>query len=218
MLRRRDMLIGAGAVLAAPRAAPAQTFSLPPSGVLAFRIMRLGSQIGAHESGFETAGDVMTMRAETEIVVRLLGIPVFRFTHSVTERWQGGRLFSLDTRTNDDGTPYWVAARRDGAALAVQGSAQAAYTAPDDALPMTHWNIGELGVPKINPQKGNLLRPLVADRGMAEVADGSGGTISARHYNFSGDATLDVWFDAERRWAALAFLGSDQSAITLQRR
>lgn len=218
MLRRRDILIGTASVLAAPRPAPGQILSLPTTGVLAFRIVRFGSQIGAHETRFEIAGDATTVRAETEIVVRLLGIAVFRFTHSVVERWQGGRFVGLDTRTNDDGTQYWVTARRDGVALSVQGSAQAAYNAPDEALPMMHWNIGELGVPKINPQKGNLLRPLVSDRGMTEVADAAGGTVGARRYNFSGDATLDVWFDSERRWAALAFLGSDQSLITLQRR
>jgi hypothetical protein len=124
---------------------------------------------------------------------------------------------ALETTTNDDGTEYWVKVTREAAGLTVTGSAQPRYVAPPEALAMTHWNRGEVPVPKINPQKGDLLRPVVADRGMERIVNAAGNPISARHYNFSGQAILDVWYDTEDHWAALAFLGGDQSQITLER-
>lgn len=220
-MRRRVLLAGA-ALAASARAGLAQPASaplpIPPSGRLSFRIMRHGDQIGEHNSTFEQKDDVLTIRADAEIVVRILAIPVFRFVHHVVERWQGGRFMSLETTTNDDGTPYRVNVERGPAGLVVTGSAQPRYMAPPEALPMTHWNHAELGVPKINPQKGDLLRPVVTDRGLTQIPTASGAKISARQYNFSGQAILDVWFDTNDRWAALAFLGSDQSQITLERR
>jgi len=225
MLRRRALLLGAGSMVGAvgvPSAGFADPGSdglpLPPGGKLSFRIMRNGDQIGVHDSTFETSGDLMTMRAEVEIVVRILRIPLFRYTHSVVERWRGGQFFSLETRTNDDGKPFTVSAAREASGLIVSGSAEPRYTAPPEAMPMTHWNRAEVAVPKINPQKGNLLRPVVADLGMTTVPAATGATIRARRFNYSGEAILDVWFDEAGQWAALAFLGGDQSQITLERR
>jgi Family of unknown function (DUF6134) len=217
MPRRRILLLGG--TVAASRLAPATASGLPipPGGRLAFRIMRKGSQIGEHHSSFEIRDDVMTMRVDVEIVVHILGIPIFRYVHNVVEQWWGGRFMLLETRTNDDGTPYTVIARREDGGLTVSGSAQPRYIAPPDALPMTHWNRAEVTVPKINPQKGDLLRPVVADLGFTEVQNAAGALIRARRYNYSGQAILDVWFDEEGQWAGLAFLGSDQSKIMLER-
>jgi hypothetical protein len=219
-LHRRAMLMGAvagGVISGGSAALPATGLPIPPGGKLSFRIMRKGNVIGAHESIFETNGDIMTMRAEVEIVVRILSIPLFRFTHSVVERWRGGQFSSLETRTNDDGKPYTVSVSREASGIIVHGSAQQRYTAPPEALPMTHWNSAEIPAPKIDPRNGDLLRPLVADHGLTFVPSVTG-TIRARRYNFSGQATLDVWYDEACQWAALAFLGGDQSQITLERR
>ena len=213
----RRAVVGAAMLGASSARAETGRLPVPPGGQLAFRVMRQGSMIGEHHLTFTAEGGAMTMRADVEIVVRLIGVPVFRFAHHAVEHWQGGRLVAFASRTNDDGRAYWVQAQREPAGLAVSASAVPRYTAPTNALPMTHWNRAELGVPKINPERGDLLRPVVTDRGVTLVPDAYGGTIAARRYNFSGEATLDVWFDTDDRWAALAFLGGDQSPITLER-
>lgn len=215
------MMLGAALVGGAPpaMALPASArLPVPPAGRLAFRIMRQGSKIGEHVSTFEVKDDLLTICASAEIVVHLMGIPVFRYAHQAVERWQAGRFMSLETKTNDDGTHFWVRVEREAAGLAVLGSVQPRYVAPAEALAMTHWNRAELSVPKINPQKGDLLRPKVADRGVERIPSAAGGPIAAHRYNFTGQAILDVWYDTDEHWAALAFLGGDQSLITLERK
>lgn len=219
LIDRRTLLLGAGlaSTTTIGMAEASSALPVPPLGRLGFRIMRQGSRIGEHHSTFERKGDALTIRAEAEIIVRLMGISVFRYAHHATEQWQGGEFATLQTKTNDDGTSYWVDAERAGSGLVVSGSAQNRYVAPAEALPMTHWNRSQVRLPKINPQKGDLLRPAVIDRGIEQVAVASGGTIAARRYQFTGQAILDVWYDADGYWAALAFLGGDQSRITLER-
>ena len=217
LIDRRTMLLGVGALPVAMTVEAPPHLPIPPGGQLAFQIRRKGDKIGEHSSVFDVKGDALTINSHAEIVVHMIGIPVFRYMHRAVERWQGGSFMSLETTTNDDGTEYWVRVERQPAGLVVTGSAQKRYVAPPEALAMTHWNRTEVSVPKINPQKGDLLRPTVSDRGMERIATASGAMIAARHYNFSGQAILDLWYDTEDHWAGLAFLGGDQSQITLER-
>jgi hypothetical protein len=212
---RRGFIFAGGAFAAMP--AFAGLISAPPGRSLGFHVTRKGSVIGTHMLSFEGQGDDLTVRVAVDLAVGFGPITVFRYTHRATEVWQNGRVVSLDTTTNDDGTRHTVTARRTDAGLVVEGTKAARYTAPDSALPATHWNRKMLDGPMINTQDGRLMRPTVQAVGTDAIPTAGGGTIVASHFAMSGDALLDTWYDASSNWAGICFKAGDGSVVRYER-
>lgn len=123
----------------------------------------------------------------------------------------------MTAETNDDGTRAYARLRREDGQLVVEGSKSGRYVAPEVALAATHWNVAELSGPMINPQNGELLRPRVANRGETALATDAATPVRATHYALSGDVALDLWYDMDLTWQALAFSGSDGSLVRYER-
>ena len=81
---------------------------------LTFTVMRNGDEIGTHEIEITSRGDRMEVEIETEVAVKLAFITVYNFDHEGHEVWQGGRLVSYESRTDDDGTEKSLRARAAG--------------------------------------------------------------------------------------------------------
>lgn len=209
MIGRRAILAGS-ACLAAVRPASA-ALPVPPGNRLAFSIMRKGSAIGTHVLAFEPAGDRLTVHVAADIAVSLGPIVLFRYRHRATERWEGGRVVSLESETNDDGTKIQARMWREGGPLIVESSAMPRYTAPPNATPATHWNRAMLDGPMINNQDGKLLRPTIASLGTTTALPGW--PRAATGYALRGDADLDTWYDTSPLWVGLVFKGRDGAEI-----
>jgi hypothetical protein len=225
-ISRRNLVIGGGAFLCAPRllADPASTpaaksglLSTPPGKSLGFDVMRKGSKIGTHVLTFDQDGDKLTVNVDVELKVGVGFIVLFRYKHHATEVWQGGQLVSLDTVTNDDGTPNKVTGRRAVDGFKVEGTKAHLYTAPDDALPATHWNRKMLDGPMINTQDGRLMRPKITPMGSDLIPVATGAKIPAQHFAMSGDAILDTYYDGTPNWVGLNFKAGDGSLILYER-
>jgi hypothetical protein len=154
---------------------------------------------------FEPEGDVLTVRVAMDLVFKIAGITLYRYSHQVVERWQGQQVMALDAQTNVNGTLLTVSARREGGGLMVQGTKVPRYAAPADALPATHWNQRELDGPWINPQDGRIMRPHVVVKGMETIPAANGASLRARHYAVTGDVQLDMFYDDHGAWAGLSF-------------
>lgn len=190
---------------------------IPPGDALGFRIMRNGSRIGTHSVQFTRTGEALLVHSEVEILVRLGPIPLFRYRHHNHERWHGGLFDSIDSKTNDDGTPDWALARRETGGIVVQGERVARYLAPPHAIAATHWNRTELGVPLINPQNAKLMHVPVAPPVADTVPLASGARIAATRYVASGDMPLTLWYDSDGVWAALFTVAKDGSQVRYER-
>ena len=105
-------LLAAGPAAAASNDLALATF--PPAGRLDYTVVREGDDIGTQSVEFIRSGDRLTVRTHVNILVTVLGIPVFRFTHESEEQWQNGRLTAFKSKSNDDGEPRDVALRLDG--------------------------------------------------------------------------------------------------------
>src|SRR5271165_717908 len=81
----------------------AAALPVPPSGSLAFRLIRHGGEIGRHTLTFGSHGDVLTVHTAVDALVTLISIPIVRYTHRVVETWQGQRLTSLAGETDKNG-------------------------------------------------------------------------------------------------------------------
>jgi hypothetical protein len=214
MLTRRAFVVSAAASLIAAPALAA--LPVPATRALAFRIVRKGSEIGSHRLEFQTRGDALTVSIDVEMLVKFGPIPVFRYSHRNLEHWQGGQFVSMEAKTNNDGDAAFASVRRDAGGLVVDGSKSGRYIAPANALAATHWNVAELSGPMINPENGAMLKPTVADKGVETIVAG-GRPTKATRYSWRDDGAIDLWYDGEGVWTALAFHAKDGSTVNYER-
>jgi hypothetical protein len=189
----------------------------PPDGRIGFRVVRKDTEIGHHLLSLTQVADGFDIRIAVEMVVHFGPIPVFRYKLDGLEQWRGGQMVHAEATTNDDGTPNRMRADRDKGGLWVEGSKAARYLAPPGALLATHWNSAELEAPWVNPQNGELLRPVVTPLGTEPVSIGGGRTVMSRAYDLSGDARLRLWYGQDRQWTALLFTADDGSTVRYER-
>jgi len=216
-LNRRNLIAG-GAVLAALPGVAHAALPVPAGDRLAFDVVRNGKKFGTHALSFERNGDSLVVKVAVEMVFKAAFITLFRYRHTAIERWLGDQVVSLDSKTDDNGKPFSVSARREAAGFVVEATGSPRYIAPANALPATHWNRRELDGPWINTQDGKLVRPRVAMQGVEAIPTAGAGSIRANRFVLSGDVDMDMWYDSSPTWAGLRFMGKDGSAIQYIRR
>ena len=217
MIGRRALLVASLCAASKAEIRPAAALPVPPNGLLAFRLMRHGEEIGHHTLSFERAGDILTVRTEVTARVTLLSIPIVNYRHQVVETWRGETLTSVAGETDKNGQHEWVKASRGGEGLVVTGSKTERYLAPEPARAATYWNRHVLDGPMISLEDGVLLRPKVAMIRTENIPLASGGTIPADRYNLSGPFAVDLWYDQSNTWASLALTAIDGSTVRYER-
>jgi hypothetical protein len=190
---------------------------LPAEREIRFQLVRLGSAIGTHSLAFAAADGRLTVRVVVEARVTLLSIPIVRYAHRVTERWEGDRLVGLSSETDRNGRREWMAAQRSEAGLVVSGSRTETYVAPEGAIGTSYWNKRMLDGPMISLEDGVLLRPWVTQGAREAIPLAAGGTVTARRYSLTGPFAVDVWYDGADGWAGLAFDGPDGLRVHYER-
>jgi hypothetical protein len=196
------MLLPAAAFAQAPR-------GIPDDDAISFTVWRKGSQIGTHQVRFERQGDRLSVRTAADFAVGFGPITFYRYHYRVTEVWQGSELMTISAQTDDNGTEAFVEARRQGDAIAVDGSKSGRYIAPKGAIAGTHWNPAETGQPMINPENGELMHFTCREAGSETWAGG----LRVDHKTLTGYATLDLWYDSQGVWRALKAVAKDGSLI-----
>lgn len=211
-LSRRSLMAVGLSALAAPGA-----FAAPPAGGrLTFAVFRGKDKVGEHVMGFAREGSGLTVSTEVEMRVRLGPVPVFRYSHTATERWRGDSFVSLNTRTETNGKVEQVKAEAEAAGVAIEGP-EGRLTAPAAAAPLTHWNPAAFSRPLFNPQLGKLMRIRANRVGPDNVQLASGQTAPATRWTLRGEAEIDNWYDAAGAWAGLRGKLEDGSIMTYRR-
>lgn len=191
---------------------PAQSAPLPAENDYRFEIRRDGAPVGEHRVTLRRAANGVEAAATSRIVVRLLGIPVYRFDYRSTSQWTDGRMTALDSRTDDDGTVTSVSARAEGQSLLVTGPDGVAK-APPGLFPTDHWNPGVIGATEVlNTITGKINRVTMTAQGRDSVPTGAQSRPSTR-YAYEGEMQATVWYDDAGHWTGLRFAASDGSTI-----
>jgi hypothetical protein len=214
VITRRAVLCASSAVLAV---SPAAALPVPLGNALSFRLIRHGSEIGRHTLAFETQGDAVIVRIAVTATVRLLSVPIVRYSHTAEEQWRAGRLAALQAETDKNGERQWATGNRSGDGFAVQGSQTRPYLAPDPAFATSYWNRHMLDGAMISTEDGVLLRPSVTLSRDERIPAAAGGTILADHYKLRGAFDVDLWYDKEGAWTGLAFDAADGSTVRYER-
>lgn len=202
--------------LAAATAGMAAT--VPAAGRIDFSVFRNGdSPMGWHRLGFRREGDRLVVDVDIRFEVKVAFFTVYRFVHTNREVWQGDRLVSLETSTDDDGTRRWVRGRATPGGFAVESS-HGALLAPADVVPSSYWNnLRTIGAARIlDTQRGALMDVRVEPLGDEPVAAGDG-MVRARHFRVhfltdgpSATDAVDVWYDDAGAWVKMAFRAKGQ--------
>lgn len=203
MLARRALLLAAAAAPLSARAAP--------DGGWRFGVQRNGDRIGHHTVRVIPDDGRTLVETHIELEVRLAFVTLYRYRHRNREAWDGDRLVSLSSRTDDNGTLHQVEVQRRGERLLVETGSDLVER-PGNMVPTSYWRRANLGrTAWLDTQTGKQLALSVETRGRETIL-AAGRQIQAERFALYGDAELDLWYQGER-WVKLAFAGPDGSAI-----
>jgi len=214
-IRRRALCGGAlcgGALLAGSRAALAAE-----PGLIEFRIMRHGGQVGHHAIRVTETTNGHELEVEIEARIGIGPITLYRYVHHNREVWRDGALDHMAAATDHDGRAESVRAERTSDGLVVDGTHGPRYVAPLDTRTSTWWNSAQLQPRLIDTQDGQLFATRVKRLGDDRVNLADGAAIPATRFSVLGSFTADMWYDQNERWAAMRLLTKDGSIITYER-
>ncbi|MGE4279267.1 MAG: DUF6134 family protein [Magnetospirillum sp.] len=184
-------------------------------GGLDFTVLRDGDPVGSHSLRFRQDGDSLRVTIDTNVVVKVAMIPVYRFEHHGVEVWTGGHLSTLFSKTNDDGTHHDVTVKAAAADLEVTGDGVQRREALDE-VPASLWNEKTIKQNTLlNTLDGHSMQVKVMDQG-ADSIKAAGRDISARHYVMSGDLARELWYDDGGTLVQVKFKAKDGSDILYQ--
>ncbi|MFD1379834.1 DUF6134 family protein [Fodinicurvata halophila] len=178
---------------------------VPESKALKFQVQRDGSDIGTHTLRFEEKGEELHVHVNIELEVRIAFVPVYTYSHRNHEVWRDGRLVSLSSETDDDGTTYRVEAEATEEGLQVESSEEGSFTAPADILTTSYWNPEAMEREQLlDTQYGRIVDLEIEERGR-ESLETLEGSVQATRYSVSGDLDMDIWYDVDGQWSGLEF-------------
>lgn len=177
---------------------------IPDDGKIEFEILRDGKPFGSHTVSFDEQGSETRVSIDIEMKYTLGPVTLFRYEHSNEEIWQGDKVVSLVSQTNDDGDDYAVNASW-GSVLNVEANGQR-FEAPAGVYTTSYWNPITLKTDKLlNTQKGQVEEVQVSYKGQEEFTTGVD-VLKADRYAVEATLPLEVWYDANtQQWVGLSF-------------
>lgn len=198
--------------LALPVAFLATTALAAEPDLLKFTVLRDGEAVGTHILRFQPQPDGLRVLVDTNVVVKMAMIPVYRFEHHGEETWQHDTLVALNSTTNDDGTRHTLKVAAGPAALDVNVDGSASHL-PPRTLPASLWNRATTTQATLmNTLDGHAMTVDVADRGEDTITV-HGQSRKARHYSMAGDLARELWYDGTGTLVQVRFKGKDESDI-----
>lgn len=183
-----------------------------PSESLSFAVLRNGDPVGTHTVRFQPQPDGFSVAIDTNVVVKMAMIPVYRFEHHGQEVWRGDQLVGLSSTTNDDGTRHTLKVKGGAAGLEVNGDGNSARL-PGAVLPASLWNRATTGQGVLmNTLDGHAMNVRVSDLG-DDTVTAHGQPRRARHYAITGDLPRELWYDDHGTLVQVRFKAKDDSDI-----
>lgn len=166
-----------------------------------FRAVRRGSPIGAHRVTFRPDGRRLTVETHIDIAVKALFLTVFRFKHDAEEIWDSGRLVSVTSTTDDNGTLLKVAGTAVADGFRIVG-ADGPFLASGGLLTSnTLWDSRILGKARlIDVQRGGEIGLVTTPLGDEQLATPWGVVRAGRHRMITPHYAGSVSYDEDGRW------------------
>ena len=198
---RRTLLgLAAGAL---PLLLPLPSFASQPAVPrdVRFRTSHRGKPAGEHSVSFRSDGERLSVVTRIDITVKVLFFTAFRLKHEAEEIWQDGRLASVESTTNDDGTLLKVSGYATAEGFRIVG-ADGPFLASGRLLTSnTLWDSNLIRENKlIDVQHGGEIG-LVAKFLGTEIVETPQGRINAsRHQIITPHYAGSIFYDSDGRW------------------
>lgn len=178
-----------------------------------FQVFRDGSPIGHHRVTVRHDGQRSEVEIDIELRVKAAGfLTLYRYLHRSREIWEGDRLVSLQSTTDNDGRQEYLTAQAVADGLRVDGSR---YTGvlPADTMPTSYWRRDFVRRATImDSQNGRPLNLSIRPQ-QYELASAARDEVPAQRYDLSGEVELRLWYGNDGRWVKTAFTARDGSRI-----
>jgi len=152
--------------------------------------------IGTYINVVEHAGDTVAVHSTLDIIVRLLGLPLYREAGQRLERWHGDRLVEFQSVTDKNGTRMEVTGRAHGDVFLVTGP-WGTTEAPKDIRPSNPWSAKMLQADTVMSTSTGRIYP-------ARVSGGGEGTVTVngqprklRQFDVVTDKQEFLWLDEQ---------------------
>jgi hypothetical protein len=172
-----------------------------------FRVLLDGREVGRHVFSIRESGGDRWVTSEARFDVRILFFPAWRYDHRATERWDGGCLRALDSRTVTRGERESVIARAEGEGLTVtRNGGRDEYRGC--VMSFAYWDPRFLRESRLlNSQTGEMVPVDIRPQGVEAVEVMGSRRIAERHRIAGEGLQIDVWY-ADGRWVALEALAA----------
>jgi len=199
-LNRRTLLgLAAMPWLGSRRPALAQTGAIPDD--LRFVAKHRGTPAGEHRVSFRRDRDRLLVTTHISITVKVLIFTAFRFEHDAEEVWHDGRLVSVRSTTDDDGTRLMVSGDAVADGFRIIGE-DGPYLAPAKLLTSnTLWDSRLIRETRlIDVQHGGEVGLVVKPLGLGMVDTPHGQVPASRYQIITPNYAGSVYFDGDGRW------------------
>jgi len=188
-----SLVIPLGMLAAIP--ARAEDPKHPPLGIFIYAVFRDGSPIGQQRMELVGDGEKLRVISHTELNVTLLGMSLYGFNQQVEEVHAGGKMMSLSSETDDDGTDRKVNLALQGELL--KGDYNGDQRAVEPTLTSSlFWQRPALGETQVlDVLRGKVRDVKFKDLG-AETLMLPVGKVETHHYQMTGEWKRDLWYDA----------------------
>ncbi len=201
-MNRRRLL----ALVAAAGVTPFLGFPPVPARAAAPRDLRFlavhrGKEVGEHRVVFRPDGDRLTVTTHVDITIKILFFTVFRFRHDAEEVWQSGRLVSVKSTTDDNGTLSEVSGYAAGDGFRILGEDGPFLAAAHLLTSNTLWDRRLVRESRlIDVQHGGEIG-MVAKRLGDEAVDTPQGPVRAERYQIiTPHYAGSLFYDGDGRW------------------
>ncbi|MGA7178634.1 MAG: DUF6134 family protein [Thiobacillaceae bacterium] len=187
-------------VCAAVLVSPAHAY---PSQEWRFNVLLDNKPIGQHRFRLKLESDHQVLQSEADYNIRILGFSVFRYQHVATERWEGGCLTDIQSRTDHNGEVSVLEGRRNNAGFMLSNP-NGETTLAGCIMSFAYWNPAILTQPSLlNAQTGDYLPIRVQDMGSDSLALANSEVMAKRYRLITSKFSIDLWYGSNNEWLAL---------------
>ncbi len=171
---------------------------------LNYQVLKDGEPIGFETVEITDTPDGYTAAITTRTDVTVLFLQ-FQYGHSRLEKWRNDQLVSVDTDTNDDGSPYTYKAEYEGDCFEVAGKGVAKRDACDGAWPLTLWREDVTTKTSLYSVINAEPYAVTTRKTGTETLAINNREIPATHYVMTGDVQRDLWYGEDGRLLRTSF-------------
>ncbi len=207
------------ALLMSPEPLKAQSLSVTEAAdvyapLTSYSIYRKGKKIGTHLLTISRDGENVSVDINSKITVRILKVPVFRFSYVSSEKWVDSKLFEVRSATTTRGNKVTTQLRNDATQSMLVNDKGEQINDELIGYATNHWYSAALTQSRLfNTIKGVTSTVDTVKKGN-EILTIGGTELNTTRYSITGQIKADVWYGDDQHWVQLKFVGEDGSEIT----